>query len=109
MATGASFTEVQDGLSFHISAEYSTKVHAPYMHTVPHPPLISTHAQPAADNTPAFYPIGILSSLSRAREIELERMILTCPVHIHTPGAHIGTIHGTHPGQDINAWIYFTF
>lgn len=109
MAMGASFTKVQDGLNFHISAECSTKVHAPYMGIVPLPPLISTRVQPTADNTPAFYPIDILSSVSRAREIELERMTLICPVHIHTPGATLARFMEPIPAKKLMLWIYAAF
>lgn len=40
-------------------------------------------------------------------EIDLETMVLTCPVHIHTPRAYIDTIHGSHPSQSVNGLDLF--
>lgn len=43
------------------------------------------------------------------QKVELETIILTCPIHIHTPQAHIGTVHGLSPGQSISALDLFRF
>lgn len=79
------------------------------MHTIPLPSLTPVLAQQTAHDATSLYPINILSRLHQVLENELERMVLTCPVHVHTPQAHIGTIHGSYPGQDFNARDLFRY
>lgn len=56
-----------------------------------------------------FYPIGILSSLPLGKQIDLDAMLLTCPIHIHIPGVHIGRIQSLPPGQSITAFDLFRY
>ncbi|KAF5363972.1 hypothetical protein D9756_000029 [Leucocoprinus leucothites] len=57
---------------------------------------------PCTARTDDFYPIG-LSTISVARQLELDTIVLTTPVHVHTPTAHIGLIHGVFVGQPMSA------
>lgn len=79
------------------------------MRAAPLPSLSLDPVQPAAYDTISLYPIDVLSSLPSPREVELGKMVITYPVHIHTPQAHIGTVHGSHPGQDTNALDLFNY
>lgn len=69
--------------------------------------MTPTGAQPTTYDADTFYPIGILSNLPPAKKIKLGALILTSPIHIHTPQAHIGTIHSLDPGENINALDLF--
>ncbi|KAF5363811.1 hypothetical protein D9756_000040 [Leucocoprinus leucothites] len=52
--------------------------------------------------TDDLYPIG-LSTISVARQLELDTIVLATPVHVHTPTTHIGLIHGVVVGQPMSA------
>lgn len=91
----------------HTLAKEILQSYAPYMHTVSLPPPGSIVVQKSIPNSNILYPIGIISSLPLNTEIELETMILTCPIHIHTPQGHIGTIHSHPPGETMSALYLF--
>ncbi|KXN89797.1 hypothetical protein AN958_05209 [Leucoagaricus sp. SymC.cos] len=49
-----------------------------------------------------MFPIS-LDSITIGQWIELENIVLTTPIHIHTPIAHVGLMYGTFPGQTLTA------
>lgn len=79
------------------------------MRTLPFPSSTSIPIQPTPCDLDDLYPINILSSPPRSKEIELETMVLTYPIHIHTPQSHIGTIHSSSSSQKIDAVDLFRF
>lgn len=79
------------------------------MHTLPLPSLASIPTQLTGHNGDTFYPINILTNPPPTKKIKLETMVLTCPIHVHTPQAHIGTIHGPTSSQGKSALDLFYF
>ncbi|KAF9443733.1 hypothetical protein P691DRAFT_678920, partial [Macrolepiota fuliginosa MF-IS2] len=88
--------------------------HSPHIDSIPLPSPItvinmSTY-QPATD----FYPFSIFTSLTSMQQTVLQSIQLRSPVHVHTPMAHIGTLHGSFtststPGRYITALNAFLF
>lgn len=107
MVTGPSLNEVGHNPWFRALAERIFKVYTPYVHTVPLPSSTPTLVPSIAHNDNALYPIHLLSNPPLAKENQLETIFLNYPIHIHTPHAHIGTIHGLNPGQSINGLDLF--
>lgn len=81
---------------------------APRIHSVPLPLLASAVTSPHNREASDIYPLEIRSSLPFAKKIELQTIVLTPPVHIHTPHAHIGTIFGNTPGERLYALDIFS-
>ncbi|EKM82237.1 hypothetical protein AGABI1DRAFT_126568 [Agaricus bisporus var. burnettii JB137-S8] len=74
---------------------------APLMVSLPLP------SSPLSDTTQStdleFYPIRILSPLPLSQMLGLRETTLISPIHVHTPHFHIGTIHASTPGQEVNS------
>ncbi|KXN81372.1 hypothetical protein AN958_05125 [Leucoagaricus sp. SymC.cos] len=49
-----------------------------------------------------IYPIE-LDNVIVSQRIELKEMILTTPIHVHTPTFHVGMIYGTSRGENVTA------
>ncbi|KAJ3566003.1 hypothetical protein NP233_g7278 [Leucocoprinus birnbaumii] len=50
-----------------------------------------------------LFPIAI-DNITISQQVKLREIVLECPVHIHTPTAHIGLITTGHTGQRIHAF-----
>lgn len=55
-----------------------------------------------------FYPLEIRPSLPLSKQLGLQTIVLTPPIHIHTPQAHIGTVFGNAPGEILYALDVFS-
>ncbi|KXN88015.1 hypothetical protein AN958_07398 [Leucoagaricus sp. SymC.cos] len=75
---------------------------APRSYAVPLPGTPVGTAPTSHQGLHGMFPIS-LDSIAIGQQIELENIILTTPVHVHTPIAHVGLINGTFPGQTLTA------
>jgi hypothetical protein len=70
-------------------------------------PLPSSSASPPLSVTPPaedLYPITLhLAHLSSTQQSKLETILLTTPIHLRTPAAHIGTLYTNTPRRTISA------
>ncbi|KXN89792.1 hypothetical protein AN958_05205, partial [Leucoagaricus sp. SymC.cos] len=76
---------------------------APRMYTVPlDTESTSTEHFFSQMSWTGIYPLK-LDNLIASQRIELREMILTTPIHVHTPTAHVGMVYGTFPGEAVTA------
>lgn len=81
-------------------------LHAPKIQTVPLPLVTTpTATSPPSVEVDGVFPLNILEGHPTSQSTALHSIVLTTPVHVHTPVAHIGTVvHDGHVlGQRISA------
>jgi len=86
----------------------------PVTHTIPLPtsPLSTTlplHSTNQPGHTDALYPINVLVDIPTEQELELRNILLTYPIHVHAPQAHIGTIYAASTNHYINSFDLLLF
>ncbi|KAF7764075.1 hypothetical protein Agabi119p4_8612 [Agaricus bisporus var. burnettii] len=93
---------------------YNTyKAIAPPNIPIPNAPRMKTISLPSSPASPSLlwfpetdelYPLILHSAcLSSTHRSKLETIILTAPIHLRTPSAHIGTLYSDVPGQTLSA------
>lgn len=50
-----------------------------------------------------LFPLDLLLDIQDTQQATLRSIVLTMPVHVHGPIAHLGMIHSDEPGQTVNA------
>ncbi|KXN88019.1 hypothetical protein AN958_07402 [Leucoagaricus sp. SymC.cos] len=74
----------------------------PRNYTVPLPTTPIRTSQSITQIFHGMFPIS-LDNITISQQIELENVILTTPIHVHTHITHVGLIYGTFPGQALTA------
>ncbi|KXN81426.1 hypothetical protein AN958_04595 [Leucoagaricus sp. SymC.cos] len=73
------------------------------MYTVPlDTESVSTEQVRSQTSLTGMYPIK-LGNLIASQQIELRKMILTTPIHVHISTAHVGMVYGAFPGEAMTA------
>jgi hypothetical protein len=86
---------------------FSEKISPKILHSIPAVPTMVWESSPPSSSQSTdidFYPIDVLSPLPLIKETRLRETILLTPIHIHTPYAHIGMIHKSSLGLEVNCW-----
>ncbi|KXN84938.1 hypothetical protein AN958_11880 [Leucoagaricus sp. SymC.cos] len=72
---------------------------APSTYTIPLPGALDTAGSQISSG---MFPVK-LNNVMIGQQIELDNIILTTPIHVHTPAAHVGQIYDIFPGQTVTA------
>ncbi|KAJ3560486.1 hypothetical protein NP233_g10810 [Leucocoprinus birnbaumii] len=95
-------TSVEDSESPVIPAINTPCPAAPKAVVLPLEDLDVTH-EGIVPSSHELFPIAI-DNITISQQVKLREIVLECPVHIHTPAAHIGFITTGHTGQRIHAF-----